>query len=103
MGKTISPTSSLAQLSIDTQNRYNDLLQQQIDSNSFGFDNFSQGFKTVGVGVQGLSSLANIYAGFKQLDLAQEELGLKKEQFKQATNELNRIKNVTSRLTASFG
>lgn len=95
--------SRLTSLIGDTQQGYDNLLQQQQDANSFGFDNFNQGFATVSAGIQGISSLANIYAGFKQLDIANEELDLKKQKFKQATNELNRVRRVTSRLTASFG
>ncbi len=96
---TTSTSAISSDLSEATQKILDDL---KVDV-GYGFENMNSTINTVGAGVQMFSSLASVYAGFKQLDLAEEELEMKKEQMALAMNEATRARNVTSNLTAAFG
>lgn len=81
----------------------NEISKKLDNTVSYGFDDMDSTVSTVGAGVQMFSSLASVYTGFKQLELAEEELEMKKEQMAAAMNEATRARNVTSNLTAAFG
>jgi len=66
------------------------------------FSDFNKSMGSVGKIMGGVSSLANIYLGFKALGLAKEELGIKKDQWAQAKQELNHMRATRKRLTASY-
>jgi len=66
------------------------------------FSNFDKSMGSVGKIMGGVSSLANIYLGFKALGLAKEELGIKKDQWAQAKQELNHMRATRKRLTSSY-
>ena len=78
------------------QNRVMDLYEQQ--QNSWQNQYLSPILK----GVQGLGSLANIYMGFKGLDLAKQQLGLAKEQWATTKDEINRIKRVRQKINKQY-
>ena len=74
------------------------------DKNSFWgaggqFDTFAGNFGKV---MGGVSSLANLYLGFKQLDMAEDALNIKKDQWKEAKNELNHMRGVRDRINKSY-
>ena len=48
------------------------------------------------------ASLGNIYIGLKQLDIAEEELGIKKEQWAMSKEEVEHMRATRKRLTASY-
>jgi len=51
---------------------------------------------------QALGSLANIYTGFKQLDLMEDSVDIAKEQWSETKSELDRVKKVRDNLNASY-
>jgi len=56
----------------------------------------------VGKFAGGLASLGQIYVGLKALGIAEDELGIKKEQWGMAKNELLHMQNVRRKLSASY-
>ena len=50
----------------------------------------------------GLASLANIYSGFKQLDLMKDQLGIAKDQWATTKEELARVRKVRDRLNKQY-
>lgn len=52
--------------------------------------------------IGGVSSLANIYLGFKQLDMAKQELGIKKDQWAMAKGELKHMQDTRKRIGQSY-
>jgi hypothetical protein len=51
---------------------------------------------------QGLGSLANIYSGFKMLDMYEDQLDMAKQQWATTQQELARIKKVRDTLNSSY-
>jgi len=87
---------------------YGEATTEQITSalqtqSRYGFDNATQTVNTISAGVGAVSSLANIYLGFKNIDLAEEELALKKDQYKTAKEEFARVQRVKSQINLRFG
>ncbi len=63
---------------------------------------FMQGMKGFGQVAGGLSSLAGIYLGFEQLDIAKDQNKIAKSQWKETLAEMNRIKGVRTKLNAQY-
>ncbi len=53
-------------------------------------------------GIQGLSSIGNMYLGFKQLGLMEDQVDIAKDQWSETKKELARIKGVRSTLNAEY-
>jgi len=75
----------------------------------FGFQNlnnqnsFVNNYIKPGLGIlQGLGTLGSLWLGFKQYDVAKDQLGLAKEQWAKTKEELDRIKSVRQRITDSY-
>lgn len=75
----------------------------------FGFQNlnnqnsFVNNYLKPGLGIlQGLGTLGSLWLGFKQYDVAKDQLGLAKEQWAKTKEELDRIKSVRQRITDSY-
>ena len=49
-----------------------------------------------------VGSLANIYVGFKQLDIQKEQLAMAKDQWAEQKKELNHIRGVRTKLNAQY-
>jgi hypothetical protein len=85
--------------SYDLSNQYRSKLLSQMDSPIYQMQPYLQGFGQL---MSGIGSLANIYSGFKQLDMMDEQLGMAKEQWATTKQELARIQGVRDKLNASY-
>jgi len=54
------------------------------------------------MGIQAFSTLGNLYLGFKQYDIAKQQLGMAKEQWAMTKDELNRIRATREKLTREY-
>ena len=75
----------------------------------FGFQNlnnqnsFTNQYLKPGLGIlQGLGTLGSLWLGFKQYDVAKQQLGLAKEQWAKTKEELDRINRVRSKITKEY-
>ena len=79
-----------------TQTQYTKgLMDQQNSAWTQGMNKFSQG-------VQGLSTLANVYLGFKQMGIAEDQLDMAKETHAAARKEREHVGKMRKRITASY-
>ncbi len=60
---------------------------------------YVQGFSGI---ASGLGSLANIYTGFKQLGMMEDQLDIAKDQWAETKSELARVKGVRDKLNSSY-
>jgi hypothetical protein len=60
---------------------------------------YIQGFSGI---ASGLGSLANIYTGFKQLGMMEDQLDIAKDQWAETKSELARVKGVRNKLNSSY-
>ena len=74
--------------------------QQSWFGDSFG--SLDKTLGTIGKGMGAVSSIANVYLGFKALGLAEDELNIKKDQWAMAKQELKHMQATRKRLTASY-
>jgi hypothetical protein len=66
------------------------------------FSNFGNTMNTLGKIGGGLSSLGNLYLGYKSLDMAEDKLDMLKEQHEASMAELRHMQETRKRLTASY-
>ena len=85
--------------SIETNDLANAALLKEQNSLMGQMSPYITGFAGV---AQGLGSLAGIYTGFQQLDIAKSQLGIAEEQWGETKNELARVKKVRSDLNTSY-
>lgn len=79
---------------------YMDWQKERYDANQNSWQN--QYLKPVTQGIQGLSSLANIYLGFQQLDMMKQQLGIAKEQWATTKAEIARINQARKNITKAY-
>ena len=74
--------------------------QQDWDNSFMGQASpYIKGFAGV---THGLGSLAGIYTGFKQLDIAERQVGIAEEQWGETKSELARVKQVRTDMNAKY-
>lgn len=66
------------------------------------FSNLNNTLGTLGKIGGGISSLAGIYSGFKMMGMAEDELDIKKDQWKMAKEELQHMQESRKRITAGY-
>ena len=62
----------------------------------------NQYLKPASQALSALSSLGNLFLGYKQYGLAKQQMGLAKEKWNMTKDELNRIKGLRSKLTKQY-
>jgi hypothetical protein len=62
----------------------------------------NQYLKPAMMGIQGLTTLGNLWLGFKQYGIAKKQLGMAQEQWNMTKQELNRIRTLRDHLTQSY-
>lgn len=82
----------------DLQNKYLKLRMDQIQNPGWQQQYLAPAMQ----GIQGLSSLGNMYLGFQNLKLQKKQLGLAQEQWAMTKKELERIAGVRKNLNASY-
>ena len=99
-------TNQLSDLQMKNLNLQNQQLENAM-AKTASFENsfmgkaspYIKGFTGI---TQGLGSIANIYAGFKQLGMMEDQLDIAKEQWSETKSELGRIKGVRNRLNTQY-
>lgn len=97
----LSQMIQMKQLDIADTNAktFADLLKAKLDwQNSWQ----NQYLKPVSMAIGALTSLGNVYLGYKQYGIAKEQLGLAKEKWNMTKDELNRISKLRTTLTNKY-
>ena len=84
---------------IETNDLANAALFKEQNSLMGQMSPYIQGFAGI---THGLGSLAGIYTGFQQLDIAKSQLGIAEEQWGETKKELARVKKVRSDLNTKY-
>ncbi len=66
------------------------------------FDTFNSTMASAGKIASGVASLGQIYVGLKSLDIAKDELKLKKDQWKMSKEELQHLQGTRKHITQSY-
>ncbi len=87
------------------QNSYTNQINTNIagSNSTFGAGGgFDRGVGMLSKGVGAATSLGQLYVGLKSLGLAEDELDIKKDQWKMSKEELQHMQATRARLTASY-
>ena len=92
--------------SANSQSLINSSLSSSNGTDPFAGTNFTDGGSDLlgdfGKGAAGVSSLANVYLGFQNLDIAKDQLGILKDQWKMSKQELQYMQGSRERISAQY-
>ena len=100
---TVKPTVGTGGYSVDDLlNKLKSSFSGVANQPQFGFDNATQTVNTINAGIQGVTSLGNLYLGFESLSLAKDSAELEKKKWEDQQKEIDHLRDVRKRLTERF-